>query len=142
MKIFWIFEKKYFIFLISSIFISPLSLQAQKNSCIECHQGLEDKLLAPVEAFKLDVHQKFGLSCKDCHGGNPSAEDINLAKDKTFKGVPSRKQVPAFCASCHSNLTYMKNYNPRLRVDQLMGFAWKFLLPLAFLNLIITGLLA
>jgi NADH-quinone oxidoreductase subunit H len=31
---------------------------------------------------------------------------------------------------------------PRIRVDQLMGFAWKFLLPLAFLNLIVTGLLA
>jgi NADH-quinone oxidoreductase subunit H len=30
---------------------------------------------------------------------------------------------------------------PRLRVDQLMSFAWKFLLPLAFLNLIITGLI-
>ncbi len=29
---------------------------------------------------------------------------------------------------------------PRLRVDQLMNFAWKFLLPLAFLNLILTGL--
>jgi NADH-quinone oxidoreductase subunit H len=28
---------------------------------------------------------------------------------------------------------------PRLRVDQLMGFAWKFLLPLAFLNILITG---
>lgn len=29
---------------------------------------------------------------------------------------------------------------PRMRVDQLMGFAWKFLLPLAFLNLLLTGL--
>jgi NADH-quinone oxidoreductase subunit H len=28
----------------------------------------------------------------------------------------------------------------RLRVDQLMGFAWKVLLPIAFANLIITGL--
>ena len=28
---------------------------------------------------------------------------------------------------------------PRLRVDQLMSFAWKFLLPLAFVNLILTG---
>lgn len=29
---------------------------------------------------------------------------------------------------------------PRLRVDQLMGFAWKVLLPLAFLNILLTGL--
>lgn len=28
---------------------------------------------------------------------------------------------------------------PRLRVDQLMGFAWKFLTPLSFLNLAIMG---
>lgn len=28
---------------------------------------------------------------------------------------------------------------PRLRVDQLMGFAWKFLLPLAFLNILVSG---
>jgi NADH-quinone oxidoreductase subunit H len=30
---------------------------------------------------------------------------------------------------------------PRLRVDQLMGFAWKFLTPVSFLNLAIVGLL-
>jgi len=29
---------------------------------------------------------------------------------------------------------------PRLRVDQLMAFAWKFLLPLSFANLFLTGL--
>jgi NADH-quinone oxidoreductase subunit H len=29
---------------------------------------------------------------------------------------------------------------PRLRVDQLMAFAWKFLLPLAFLNIFLTTL--
>ena len=29
---------------------------------------------------------------------------------------------------------------PRLRIDQLMSFGWKVLLPLAFLNLAITGL--
>jgi NADH-quinone oxidoreductase subunit H len=28
----------------------------------------------------------------------------------------------------------------RLRVDQLMGLAWKVLLPIAFANLIVTGL--
>jgi NADH-quinone oxidoreductase subunit H len=29
---------------------------------------------------------------------------------------------------------------PRLRMDQLMNFAWKFMLPLALLNLVVTGL--
>lgn len=28
---------------------------------------------------------------------------------------------------------------PRLRVDQLMGFAWKFLIPVAFANLVLAG---
>jgi NADH-quinone oxidoreductase subunit H len=28
---------------------------------------------------------------------------------------------------------------PRLRIDQVMGFAWKFLLPLAIINLLVTG---
>jgi NADH-quinone oxidoreductase subunit H len=30
---------------------------------------------------------------------------------------------------------------PRFRYDQLMGFAWKFLFPVAMLNLLVTGLL-
>jgi NADH-quinone oxidoreductase subunit H len=29
---------------------------------------------------------------------------------------------------------------PRLRMDQLMNFAWKFMLPLALMNIVVTGL--
>jgi len=96
-----------------------LSLNAQGNSCIECHKELDDELLAPVETFKMDIHQQFGLSCADCHGGNPAEEDIDLAKDTTFKGTPQRSRIPEFCASCHSDSRYMRRFNPSLRVDQL-----------------------
>ena len=54
--------------IILGLFLFPHSLFGQKNSCIECHQQLEGELQAPVEAFKLDIHQQFGISCKDCHG--------------------------------------------------------------------------
>jgi len=103
--------------LATSLFNLPLN--AQKDYCIECHQELEDELLAPVETFKMDIHQQFGLSCADCHGGNPSEEDIDLAKDNSFKGTPQRSQIPEFCASCHSDSSYMRRFNPSLRVDQL-----------------------
>ncbi len=101
------------------ILLSHLSLYAQTDSCIDCHKELEDELLAPVETFELDIHRQFGLSCAACHGGNPAEEDIDLAKDKSFKGIPERSRIPEFCASCHSDSTYIRRYNPSLRVDQL-----------------------
>ena len=36
-------------------------------------------------------------------------------------------------------MIWLRGTLPRLRVDQLMGFAWKFLLPLSILNIFVTG---
>jgi NADH-quinone oxidoreductase subunit H len=37
-------------------------------------------------------------------------------------------------------ILWIRSTLPRLRVDQLMGFAWKFLLPLALINIFITAI--
>ena len=37
-------------------------------------------------------------------------------------------------------LVWLRGTFPRLRVDQLMGFAWKFLLPLTLVNILAAGL--
>jgi len=37
-------------------------------------------------------------------------------------------------------IIWIRSTIPRLRIDQVMGFAWKFLLPLALINLLLTGL--
>ncbi len=106
------------VWLVPILFFSS-SLQAQENGCVECHIELDDELKAPVEAYERDVHKRFGLSCSDCHGGNPQEEDIDLAKDNSFKGTPSRLENPEFCGTCHSDSNYMRNYNPSIRIDQL-----------------------
>ena len=37
-------------------------------------------------------------------------------------------------------IIWIRSTLPRLRIDQVMGFAWKFLLPLALINLLVTGI--
>lgn len=37
-------------------------------------------------------------------------------------------------------IIWIRSTIPRFRIDQVMGFAWKFLLPLALINLVITGI--
>ena len=101
---------------------APLLAFGQKNSCVECHNQLDDELKAPVASFATDVHAEYGLSCKDCHGGNPEKDDVDLAKDKSFKGAPKRSQIPLFCGGCHSDAAAIRAYNPALRTDQLSQY--------------------
>jgi predicted CXXCH cytochrome family protein len=101
---------------------APLLAFGQKNSCVECHNQLDDKLKAPAASFAGDVHAEYGLSCKDCHGGDPSKDDVDLAKDKSFKGAPKRADIPQFCGGCHADAAVMRTFNPVLRTDQLSQY--------------------
>jgi hypothetical protein len=105
---------------IASLASSGFSQEQKESTCISCHELLEDELLRPVQVFKNDVHQQIGLSCDDCHGGDPTSEDPDVAMslEKGFRGAPGPLEIPKFCARCHSNTEYMRKYNPALNVDQ------------------------
>ncbi|MCM3906219.1 MAG: cytochrome c3 family protein [Pyrinomonadaceae bacterium] len=92
----------------------------KKNSCIECHTRLEGKIGDPARSIKDDVHLSRGLSCNDCHGGDPAQDDKVAAKDprKGYLGRPRTADIPAFCGKCHNDASFMKKFNPALRVDQ------------------------
>ena len=93
----------------------------KKSSCIECHVKLDDPRLSnPAKLFVNDIHRSRGLSCNDCHGGDPNADTSEAAKDpsKGYLGKPRTLDIPAYCGKCHSDANLMKKFNPSLRVDQ------------------------
>ena len=109
--------------------LPALAAEPAKTSCVACHGDpalFDEAKRRIVSGFGQDVHAQVGLSCQDCHGGNPEPnvrEDVDAAMDKGFKanpyrGAPASKDVPQFCARCHSDPVYMRRFSPRARVDQ------------------------
>ncbi len=94
-----------------------------KDSCVACHSTLPGQFGKPATLFPGDIHHKAGLSCADCHGGDPNDDSMNaMSPAKGFRGAPAKAQVPEFCGRCHSNPAYMKRFNPSLRTDQVSEY--------------------
>jgi hypothetical protein len=114
------------------ILLIPIALlpasPAAGTSCIACHTNpeyVDDASIEMTTAFEDGVHADVGLSCHDCHGGNPDpalAEDMEAMDEaygpSPFSGVPPRTEIPGSCGRCHSDPTYMKRFRPDARVDQ------------------------
>ncbi|MBI1950393.1 MAG: cytochrome c3 family protein [Acidobacteria bacterium] len=103
--------------------LAPGGPRPLETSCVSCHAQLDDALLEPTRHTGDDIHFLKGLSCHDCHGGNPAAGadgDPEAAHDRKlgWTGKPVRGQVPAFCARCHADAAFMKRFNPHTRIDQ------------------------
>ena len=94
------------------------SLWADDNNCISCHRDFEEDN-GPAHIIERDVHFQKGLGCVDCHGGDSKLEDMDEVRNsKGYIGIPNHMEVPAFCARCHSDASYMRNHNPSLPIDQ------------------------
>jgi predicted CXXCH cytochrome family protein len=114
---------KYILFAFALLLFAYGAAPCQTNNCIDCHQAFEDENDGPSYKFARDVHGQKGISCYDCHGGDPSLEDMDdVRASKNYRGVPGHFEIPEFCARCHSNAQYMHEHNPRLPVDQLAKY--------------------
>ncbi|MGB6033041.1 MAG: cytochrome c3 family protein, partial [Bacteroidota bacterium] len=78
---------------------------------------LEDPV---AELFKGDIHHQKGISCADCHGGNPELEDMeeSMSEEAGFRGVPDGDDISAICSSCHSSAETMQRFGSTLNTDQ------------------------
>jgi len=106
--------------LVMTLSLAGTATAQKKSSCITCHAQIEGKIGDPARSIKDDIHLSRGLSCNDCHGGDPNQDDKVAAKDpaKGYLGKPRTADIPAFCGKCHNDASFMKKFNPSLRVDQ------------------------
>jgi hypothetical protein len=84
-----------------------------KNSCYDCHSAVNDKQAGIAADWSSSAHQAAGVTCADCHGGDPTSDQITVAMDpaRGFVGAPSRFQTVGRCGSCHADPNRMKPYN-------------------------------
>jgi len=95
------------------------------GTCVTCHLELEEpELREPALGFGQDVHDRDGLGCVACHGGDPTAEDADEAMDpaRGFTGSPSVREIPILCGSCHGDEAFIKKFSPNLPTDQLAQY--------------------
>ncbi len=105
--------------------LAALPAHGGEDGCTTCHLELDGALAEPARALAADIHAAQGLSCHDCHGGDPAAAEMEAAMDpgKGFKPAPrDGRGIVALCASCHSNAEYMRRFAPALRIDQLAEY--------------------
>jgi hypothetical protein len=92
------------------------------NSCLDCHSGLDAPLKVTAEQFAQDIHSQKGLTCVSCHGGDATKDDPDaMSKSAGFKTF-TKKDIPALCSKCHSDVAFMRKYNPSLRTDQFSQY--------------------
>lgn len=105
-----------------ALMLMALSLgvvMAEDDQCLECHSEWKEEEGSPSALYTKDIHYEKGLSCADCHGGDPASDDMDEVRNsRGWKGVPSAREIPEFCAGCHSDPTYMIKHNPALPTDQ------------------------
>ena len=77
-----------------------LAAPAANDQCYSCHKDGDtpQALLWPK-----DVHYQAGLTCADCHGGDPALDEkeTGMARTKGYLGKFKKSDIPVICGKCH-----------------------------------------
>jgi nitrate/TMAO reductase-like tetraheme cytochrome c subunit len=84
--------------------------RVEQNVCIDCHDSelMKDDYKAIPGEWRKSWHYQNGVSCQDCHGGDPKDAGKSMTKESGFIGAPKPKAVPEFCGKCHIGI--LENY--------------------------------
>jgi predicted CXXCH cytochrome family protein len=92
------------------------------NTCLDCHQAIGPTQRVITEQWQESVHGKAGIGCADCHGGDPTSDEITVAMSTAagFVGKPTRDVSVGICGGCHADVTKMQQYG--LPTDQFTKY--------------------
>ncbi len=82
------------------------------NTCRTCHSAIDNVQHEITEAWGASVHAQAGINCADCHGGDPTSDQVTVSMSVAagFRGTPGRTESVATCGDCHSDVTRMRQY--------------------------------
>lgn len=75
-----------------------ITASKKQDTCIACHQKNADET---IDLFAHSTHSRSSLSCNDCHGGDPMANEKQAAHSQNFVGKMISNQILERCGSCH-----------------------------------------
>ena len=82
---------------------AQLLAAAPQDFCHVCHSEV-------AVQYKESAHHAEDMTCTSCHGGDPSATEVEAAHGRGFRAPPERDEVPKFCAGCHADPGQMRAY--------------------------------
>jgi Cytochrome c3 len=99
--------KLFLLGLFCSIFLtfestSPSGIsKADSGNCVKCHIQATGRAAEVVGIHRASTHNKAGISCNGCHGGDPEQIDKLKAHTGKFIGKPERRTLLMMCGNCH-----------------------------------------
>jgi hypothetical protein len=96
-------------FFATGVAVNTVSAEDVSNSCIQCHgqasfRVTEKKLYKYFRDWELSIHAQEGVSCSDCHGGDPNSSDKETAHGKDIKQLMTPveyERISDTCGRCH-----------------------------------------
>jgi Cytochrome c3 len=81
------------------------------DNCVICHSNLVEPVRVSAHFYEWlnSTHEKKGVGCEKCHGGNPSAKDLKTAHAGVLRAAFPQsslnpKNLPATCSPCHQEV--------------------------------------